>query len=71
MRKFVLVLCAALAFSISSRGDASTVVDIGTSTFVVPQFGTPRAWRTYSLQELKAPLTSLATPVSQGLALLF
>jgi hypothetical protein len=40
MRKFVLGLCGVIAFAVSSRTQASTVVDIGTTTFVLPQIGT-------------------------------
>ena len=40
MRKVVLAICIFLAFSAWSRSEASTVVDIGTTSFVVPQNGT-------------------------------
>jgi hypothetical protein len=40
MRKLILVVCALFAFSGLSRTEASTIVDIGTSTFVVAQNGT-------------------------------
>jgi hypothetical protein len=40
MRKLVLVVCVLFAFSVSSRTEASTLVDIGTMTLVVPQNGT-------------------------------
>jgi hypothetical protein len=40
MQKFVLGLCVVLAFPVSSRTQASTVVDIGTTTFALPQNGT-------------------------------
>jgi hypothetical protein len=40
MRKLILAICLLLAFSAWSRTEASTVVDIGTTTFVVPQNGT-------------------------------
>jgi hypothetical protein len=40
MRTLVLVFGAVLAFSVSSRTEASTVVDIGSTTLLVPQNGT-------------------------------
>lgn len=40
MRKLILVVCALFALSGLSRTEASTIVDIGTSTFVVAQNGT-------------------------------
>jgi hypothetical protein len=40
MRKLILAICLLLALSAFSRTEASTVVDIGTTTFVVPQNGT-------------------------------
>jgi hypothetical protein len=40
MRKVVLAICIFLAFSAWGRSEASTVVDIGTTSFVVPQNGT-------------------------------
>jgi hypothetical protein len=40
MRKLILAISLLLAFSAWSRSEASTVVDIGTTTFVVPQNGT-------------------------------
>jgi hypothetical protein len=39
MRKLVVAICLLLTFSASGRAQASTVVDIGTTTFVVPQNG--------------------------------
>jgi hypothetical protein len=40
MRKLALAACLLLAFSAWSRTEASTIVDIGTTTLVVPQNGT-------------------------------
>jgi hypothetical protein len=40
MRKLIVVVCALFAFSGLNRTEASTIVDIGTSTFVVAQNGT-------------------------------
>jgi hypothetical protein len=40
MRKVVLAIFSFLAFYNCGRGEASTVVDIGTTSFVVPQNGT-------------------------------
>jgi hypothetical protein len=40
MRKLILVVCALFAFSGLSRTEASTLVDIGTMSLVVPQNGT-------------------------------
>jgi hypothetical protein len=40
MRKVVLAICIFLAFSAWGRTEASTIVDIGTTSFVVPQNGT-------------------------------